>query len=292
MSDAANPLAAVEAAATPPLDPNDPRATPAIGRAPAALPFGAVPPAADPAPSVPVPDGISRIGDTVLRGRVLETWEAAQSLLHAIDLWDIWLLTASPENAIHTCHACHQENMAKLALDTLFANRAPVPSFRGRSVEEVRSWFPEVPRGAMEQERDAEFIQHVRAAMPRLRDLQDELATFIDRVAEAPFSTLTLGGDAEGAADQGRRRGTPPAVPWEGDDWDALAPQVRRLLRYMHGKERADLADLCPIVWERDCADVSGSALHSAVHKANRFLGQREQRVLEKVRGEPVLRWT
>jgi hypothetical protein len=85
--------------------------------------------------------------------------------------------------------------------------------------------------------------------------------------------------------------GATAADPWDGEDWDALAPLVRRLLRYMHGRERADLADLCPIVWERDYSAVSEPALYSAMNKANAFLAQRERRTLEKVRRESIVRW-
>jgi hypothetical protein len=85
---------------------------------------------------------------------------------------------------------------------------------------------------------------------------------------------------------------TPP-VPWEGDDdWDALDTQVRRLLRYMNGRDKADLCDLCPKVWEKDYSYVSEAALNTTVSKANHFLRKRESsRLLSKVRGEARLRW-
>jgi len=59
----------------------------------------------------------------------------------------------------------------------------------------------------------------------------------------------------------------------------------------MHGRRQATLAELCPVVWEKDCADVTGPALHSAINKANAFLSRREQQTLEKPRGEPIVRW-
>jgi hypothetical protein len=113
-----------------------------------------------------------------------------------------------------------------------------------------------------------------------LRALQ-ELRRRLDRTAQDRL-------DAIAAANAGRS-----TVPWEGhDDWEALKPLVRRLLQYMNERPRADLADICPKVWGKDAADVSPSALHSAIHKANVFLSKRERRTLEKVRGEPSLRWT
>jgi hypothetical protein len=81
-------------------------------------------------------------------------------------------------------------------------------------------------------------------------------------------------------------------VPWEGDDWEALEPQVRQLLTFMHGREDADLGDLCPVVWGKDYADVTEAARETTTSKANNFLNKRESlRMLRKVRGEPRLRW-
>jgi hypothetical protein len=144
-----------------------------------------------------VPDHIARIGDAVLRERALETWEAARSLLNAIDLWYIWLREAAPVG-----NSLYQQNMARQAVTVLLAHGAAVPSFRGRSAEEVLSWFPEVPCGSINRERDAAFIREVRAKLPRLYDLQSELGEYIDRVVEAPLSALTPGpdGDAETAS--------------------------------------------------------------------------------------------
>lgn len=78
---------------------------------------------------------------------------------------------------------------------------------------------------------------------------------------------------------------------WLGEDWDELAPLIRRLLRYMHGKERANLNHLCPIVWERDYDRVKNSSIHNAIYRANKYLEKRERRVIEKIRQEPFLRW-
>jgi hypothetical protein len=137
------------------------------------------------------PDGIARIPDVVLRGQALETWEAARFLAHAIDLWGIWLLKATPENELHVGHAFYQQNMARQAVDVLCAHGAAVPSFRGRDTEEILSWFPAVPCGPINREEDADFISKVRAAMPRLRTLQSELGVFTDRLSAAPLSALT-----------------------------------------------------------------------------------------------------
>jgi hypothetical protein len=60
----------------------------------------------------------------------------------------------------------------------------------------------------------------------------------------------------------------------------------------MRDRQSAKLEDLCPVVWEEDCADVSPSARDGAIHKANQFLRKRQfPRMLEKARGEPVIRW-
>jgi hypothetical protein len=82
------------------------------------------------------------------------------------------------------------------------------------------------------------------------------------------------------------------ADPWEGDDWDALEPLVRRLLKHMHGMERADLRELCPAVWGNEYSEVSSSAISTCVSKANCFLRKRQsRRKLSKIRTEPYLRW-
>jgi hypothetical protein len=78
----------------------------------------------------------------------------------------------------------------------------------------------------------------------------------------------------------------------EGDDWDELEPLVKRLIKYMVGRERADLNDLCPEVWFKDFAQVSEPSRETATSKANKFLKKRaHHRSLDKVRGEPILRW-
>jgi hypothetical protein len=85
----------------------------------------------------------------------------------------------------------------------------------------------------------------------------------------------------------------PNRCPWHGDDWDALEPLVRRLLTYMAELEQAELHELFPAVWGRDYADGTGrSDLSTAQSKANAFLRRRQwHRVLEKPRGQAILRW-
>lgn len=80
--------------------------------------------------------------------------------------------------------------------------------------------------------------------------------------------------------------------PWDGDDWEELEARVRRLLKYMHGRESADLEELCPEVWTKDAADVSDSAVSIAISLANKFLLKRQYpHTLCKVRREPTVRW-
>jgi hypothetical protein len=79
---------------------------------------------------------------------------------------------------------------------------------------------------------------------------------------------------------------------WHGDDWDALQPQSKRLLEYMHGKERAALYGLCEFVWMKDFAAVGDNALNTALSRANAFLEARgAKRMLHKVRREPFVAW-
>jgi hypothetical protein len=100
-------------------------------------------------------------------------------------------------------------------------------------------------------------------------------------------SLVDWAGDME-TEDKFRR----PTGPWEGDDWEALDPQVRRLLNFMHGRDEADLQDVCPVVWGKDYPDVNEAARDTTKSKANNFLRKRESaRILSKVRGESRLRW-
>ena len=87
---------------------------------------------------------------------------------------------------------------------------------------------------------------------------QDEAETPAPRLVNDPGSkTVTLDGDR---------------LPWEDEqDWDDQGPMVRRLLRYMYGHDRAKLADLCPVVWEKDSRRRERFRLHSVIHKANTF---------------------
>jgi hypothetical protein len=81
-------------------------------------------------------------------------------------------------------------------------------------------------------------------------------------------------------------------LPWEGDDWDDLMPQTRRLLRHMHDREYDRIANFAEVVWERPYEKVSDRAINTAVSRANHFLSKRgHKRLLSKVRGEPVVRW-
>jgi hypothetical protein len=106
-------------------------------------------------------------------------------------------------------------------------------------------------------------------------EMKEILAPFQTKPAAAPASPpVTPVAPATPAAKQ-LAGPDDQAVPWEGDDWDALEPLVRRLLTYMQGRKRADLRDLCPAVWARDYADLSESARETATSKANRFLLKR-----------------
>ena len=81
-------------------------------------------------------------------------------------------------------------------------------------------------------------------------------------------------------------------MTWDDDGLDDLRGLPHRLLKYMRRRQRADLADVCPDVWDRDYADVSPGAINTVVSKANHFLEkQGDTRRLSRPRGEPVLLW-
>jgi hypothetical protein len=76
------------------------------------------------------------------------------------------------------------------------------------------------------------------------------------------------------------------------DDWEETTPFVRKLLLCMKSRERADLSEVCPAVWGKDCAEVTENARATLVSKANKFLAKRSARwTLSKPCGESVLRW-
>jgi len=83
----------------------------------------------------------------------------------------------------------------------------------------------------------------------------------------------------------------PAADPWEGEDWDALPRLIKQLLRFMHGRERADLEEVFPVVWEREYEAGKGD-VQAALNKANNFLLKRQSReTLHKRRGEGEIYW-
>jgi hypothetical protein len=59
---------------------------------------------------------------------------------------------------------------------------------------------------------------------------------------------------------------------WRDEDLDREQAKVRLLLRYMVGRPRAPLRDVCPHVWGEEPEKVSKDAVQSAVWKVNRFL--------------------
>jgi hypothetical protein len=160
------------------------------------------------------------------------------------------------------------------------------------------------PTGPTRQQDDAEAVlaelgQEIAAELGRViadrkEALVDMRARLEKALAEPGERSLPPG--SAGAGPDRRHKDAPPAdglaAPWEGDDWDAQEPLVRRLLLYMRGREKADLRELCPEVWGKDYADVSAPARETATSKANRFLAKRQaRRTLHKVSGEPVLCW-
>ena len=83
----------------------------------------------------------------------------------------------------------------------------------------------------------------------------------------------------------------PGTSPWEGKDWNALPPKVRGMLRFMHGRDRAELEEVFPVVWEREYEAGKGD-VSAALNKANNFLAKRQsRRTLHKRRGEGEIYW-
>jgi hypothetical protein len=163
-------------------------------------------------------------------------------------------------------------------------SRGPKPPSEGRpALEKLNSVFANSVGGFKDAGADDLFVM--------LRVEQSvAIARYPQRAAPAtpaPADTMRLL-PSFGPPDGNRAR----REAWEGDDWDALEPMVRRLLMNMVGKDKADLRELCPVVWGKDYADVSESARETATSKANRFLLKRGgPHTLHKVSGEPFLCW-
>jgi hypothetical protein len=84
-----------------------------------------------------------------------------------------------------------------------------------------------------------------------------------------------------------------PVTPWDGPDFDELARVPRNLLIYMHERQQARIDDsMCRAVWGEAAEDVTASAIHGAINKANAFLAKRSHAgVLSKLRDRPLIGW-
>jgi hypothetical protein len=82
-----------------------------------------------------------------------------------------------------------------------------------------------------------------------------------------------------------------PSVPWQGEDWNHLERLPKRLLLYMRGRDRANLDDVFPAVWEREY-EAGKSDVSTVLSKANNFLSKQQwPHTLHKKRGERVIYW-
>jgi hypothetical protein len=96
---------------------------------------------------------------------------------------------------------------------------------------------------------------------------------------------------SKGSGEQPTTKQT-PSLPWEDYDASASTPQTRKILRHMHGRENADLHDFVEAVWGADLVKVNEGAIDTAISRANSFLAKSNHgRRLERVRGEPIVRW-
>jgi hypothetical protein len=141
-----------------------------------------------------------------LRGKIGEIRRAATELWNVAHEWAIWAGTAgqrieglpvygdevhTPPDAIAGMRkAIELKNRVGLALRTLYGHRCLPPSLRGRPLEEALSLFPSYPEGAIDSQRDKQFVSSVRQALPALRELDAELSDWLDQLATAPLSVI------------------------------------------------------------------------------------------------------
>jgi hypothetical protein len=74
--------------------------------------------------SKPVPDRIACIDDPLLRGRAIESWVEARSLLHAVGEWRKWPSKVSPNDYVPILRLSHADDLARHAVDVLLAHGA------------------------------------------------------------------------------------------------------------------------------------------------------------------------
>jgi hypothetical protein len=78
----------------------------------------------------------------------------------------------------------------------------------------------------------------------------------------------------------------------DGEDWEELRRTPQRVLKFMAGRQRADVNELALEVWGKDIAGLKPYALSSALKQANRFLAARQcPRRLSKPRNEDAVIW-
>ena len=81
-----------------------------------------------------------------------------------------------------------------------------------------------------------------------------------------------------------------PEMPWETLGWDDPTPQIARIIRFMWNRDQASCDALIADVWGND--KIRDNTICAARSRANDYLGKnRHARTLEKVRGNPVVRW-
>jgi hypothetical protein len=129
-----------------------------------------------------------------------------EDLRRVINGWEVWDLAvgrrveAMPDDGdaaraapavIHGMgQAIDLEHRAGLALRALLRHGRGPASLRGRSLSEALALFPACPRGPIQDCEDRQFALTVRDALPALRELGDDLDTFLADLAYSPKSVI------------------------------------------------------------------------------------------------------
>jgi hypothetical protein len=186
----------------------------------------------------PISRGKSMSDDTSLppelRRKIGEIRQAAGELLSVAHAWELWTWTAgrqieglpdygdevlTPAEAISGMgKAIELKKRVGVALRTLYGHGCLPPPLRGRTLEDALALFPSYPEGAITSARDRQFVSSVRQALPALRELDAQLADWLDQLASAPLSVINaiVNQPPEGESE---RDGKEPICPPPSDEW-------------------------------------------------------------------------
>jgi hypothetical protein len=134
-------------------------------------------------------------------------------------------------------------------------------------------------------------LDYAEVALVPAKLLRDDLKKRLEEVSAEREASRDVAGPKEAGATREDIDDDRLPPEWDRQAWEELQGQTRRLLRYMQGREREELAKLVDEVWGTD--QVKQGTIRTAVSRANKFLQKQrgERRTLEIPRREGIIRW-